>query len=209
MVLPTFLVNPCIAGPRQRLAAIFPSESHTLVPRKLKPERFQPKPLCINLISILRGNSARKLWIHHHDFSSYGWKTRPGGSRTHVSQKPLPPLGSPRVPTQKSVLRRGGSWWGPGWGPWPAGSQEQGSTCPLLPPTLHPGQLGQAPRRRVPHRLDKGRLRVSVALGVTSREAFGRTAPGATSQQPDAGAGRRGPLSCTPVSKQSPVQGAL
>lgn len=99
---PASQVNPRTAGPHQGLAATFSSESHILVPRKLQPEHFQPNPLFINLISILGGNSARKLWIHHHDTSSYGWENQAWRLR-NSSQEITPAIASPRASMQKRV----------------------------------------------------------------------------------------------------------
>lgn len=74
------------------------------------PEHFQPNPLLINLISILHGNSARELCIHHHGSHPMGRQTRPGSHKlTRHLTKPLPRLGGPRSPCGNLSPDRGGS----------------------------------------------------------------------------------------------------
>lgn len=140
-----------------------------LFPEKLKSEHVQPKPLFINLIPILRRNSARKLWIHHHDISHpMDGKTRPRGSRAHVSSQK-----SPGVP------KRGGS--SRGAGPGPAG-------LPHATLRLGPAWTGTKAEGPMP-----SGQRASVSLPGAGCGRAGRPPGGSASRQPGAGGRSQAP----------------
>lgn len=145
MAVPTLPVRPHTASTHGGLAAIFTSKSQIFFPRKLKPERFQPNPLFIHLISVLRGNSARELWIHPHDFPPYGLQNQAWPLKSSCLVSPKPVSGS-----QGNTLSqgRGGSSQGP--------LASRATARRALPCTHTP--LHQVPRRTVAHGLHQEHL---------------------------------------------------
>ena len=161
--LPSALVSSSVQGTVLPALPVSHLNPMFLFPEKLKSEHVQPKPLFINLIPILRGNSTRKLWIHHHDVSHpMDGKTRPRGSRAHVSSQK-----SPGVP------KRGGS--SRAAGPGPAG-------LPHATLRLGPAWTGAKAEGPMP-----SRQRASVSLPGAGCGQAGRPPGGPASRQPGAG----------------------
>lgn len=152
MAVPTLPVRPHTAGTHRGLAAIFTSKSQIFFPRKLKPERFQPNPLFIHLISVLRGNSARELWIHPHDFPPYGLQNQAWSLKSSrlVSPKPVSGSQGPRVPGQRPVPGEGRQLTGSRSQQGPRGLRPAHTMARCALPYTHT-PLHQVPRPTVAH----------------------------------------------------------